>query len=258
MNTSMPIKSHTSLPKVLLNAFQENCVFDKDNKQVPLHSNISVDEAAELNRAIRDLKPSVSAEVGFAQGISTLAILQGLEDNGAGIHHVIDPFQEKFEDVGLAMVERAGLSSRMQFHRQFADEVIPNLPELDFGFIDSSHLFDLTVSEFVMMDRKLRVGGLIAFHDMWMPSLQKFLRYVLSNRSYEIERSFMPKADMKPAGSTSGLKGLLLKSIQILPGRERFFNENILTPWNSLNIPNLVILRKTGLDKRDWQFHRPF
>src|SRR5207253_9411867 len=102
----------------------------------------------------------------------------------------MDPFQEKYEDAGLAMAARAGLDSRLQFHRKFAEEVLPTLPRLQFGFIDSSHLFDLTIEEFVMMDKKLDVGGMVAFHDMWMGSLQKFLRYVLSNRAYRLVRSF--------------------------------------------------------------------
>lgn len=70
----------------------------------------------------------------------------------------------------------------MQFYRKFAEEVFPNLSSLHFVFIDSSHLFDLTVTEFVLADKKLDVGGGMAFHDMWMPSLQTFVRYVLANR----------------------------------------------------------------------------
>jgi predicted O-methyltransferase YrrM len=246
------------LPEVLRTAFERQCVIDKNGNQVDLHSNIAVSEALDLYRAVRRLKPSVSAEVGFAQGISTLAILQALEDCDAGIHHVMDPFQEKFDDVGLAMVERAGLGSRMKFYRQFADEVIPQLPELDFAFIDSSHLFDLTISEFVMVDRKLRVGGMIAFHDMWMPSLQKFLRYVLSNRAYEVVRDSGPTESVSQPEFTRRLMNHLRRAIHLIPAKDRLFRNDLLTPWNSLNIPNLVVLRKVEGDARDWQFHRDF
>jgi predicted O-methyltransferase YrrM len=173
------------LPQALLEAFHKRTVFSEQVGDMPLNSNISIPETLTLYRLLRHLKPSFSAEVGFAQGISTVAILKALSDNNAGLHHVMDPFQADYGDAGLSIVAKAGLDSRMQFHRNFAEEVIPGLPILQFGFIDSSHLFDLTICEFVMMDRKLEVGGMIAFHDMWMPSLQKFLRYVLANRSYE-------------------------------------------------------------------------
>jgi predicted O-methyltransferase YrrM len=246
------------LPKVLLDALQEQRVFDGSGKQIPLHSNIALSEAVTLYQAVSYLKPAISAEVGFAQGISALAILKALADNGTGIHHIIDPFQSKYDDVGLAMVERAGLSARMRFHRQFADEVIPHLPELEFGFIDSSHLFDLTISEFVMMDRKLKVGGMVAFHDMWMPSLQKFLRYVLANRSYELVRAFDSSLPASPRTLKQALKQFMLRALHFFPGKECFFREELLRPWQSFHSPNLVLLRKTANDNRDWKFHAKF
>ena len=251
-------QAEASLPEVLLHAFQQKRVFNARGEKIPLHSNVSLAEAATLFRLIRHLKPRVSAEVGFAQGISTLALLKAQEDNNLGMLHVIDPYQERFEDAGLAMVKRAGLSSHMQFHRAFADEVIPGLPALQFGFIDSSHLFDLTISEFVMMDRKLEVGGMIAFHDTWMPSLQKFLRYVLANRSYELVRTFdAPHATPKP-GVKNAVKHLLLRSLRFVPKGSRIFREELLKPWPSFHISNLVALRKTGPDERDWMLHQPF
>lgn len=38
--------------------------------------------------------------------------------------------------------------------------------------------------EFILADKKLKVGGMIAFHYLWMPSLRKLLRYILRNRDY--------------------------------------------------------------------------
>jgi hypothetical protein len=207
-----------ALPPTLLAALSEKFAFDAADGRVALHSNISIGEALTLYRIVRDIKPKMSAEVGFAQGISALAILKAIADNESGFHHIIDPFQDKYDDVGLAMIERARLSSRMKYHRQFADEVIPHLPELEFGFIDSSHLFDLTISEFVMMDHKLNIGGMIAFHDMWMPSLQKFLRYVLANRSYELVRTFDSPAAANPQTIKRAIKRFMLHTLHFLPG----------------------------------------
>ena len=108
------------LPPLLLEAVSKEKVYTASGASVPLHSNVALCEALVLYNIVRELKPTVSAEIGFAQGISTLAILKALEDNGSGAHHVIDPFQDKFDDVGLTMVRRSGLTSRLSFHRKFA------------------------------------------------------------------------------------------------------------------------------------------
>jgi hypothetical protein len=67
----------------------------------------------------------------------------------------MDPFQDRFENVGLAMVERVDLNALIHFHRKFPEEVFPSLPSLQFVFIDASHLFDLTISDFVLADKKV-------------------------------------------------------------------------------------------------------
>ena len=251
-------EAETMLPPTLLAAFSEGFVFDAEGDPLPLHSNISIGDATVLYRAVREIKPKISAEVGFAQGISALAILKALADNASGIHHIIDPFQDHYNDIGLAMVERAGLSAWMQFHRQYADAVIPNLPDLEFGFIDSSHLFDFTVCEFVMMDRKLKIGGMIAIHNMQMPAMQKFLRCILANRSYEMVRTFDSSGLANARRMSWAPKQFMLRALHLIPGKERIFRAEVLTPWKSMQIQNLVVLRKTASDDRDSNFYRRF
>jgi predicted O-methyltransferase YrrM len=250
-------ESHSSkLPAVLQAALREGRTLNAAGEETPLHSNVSVHEAESLYRAVTALRPQTSVEIGFALGVSATAILQGLADAGDGRHHIIDPFQERFGDAGLAMVERAGLSSRMQFHRQFAEEVVPGLPALQFAFIDSSHLFDLTIHEFVMVDKKLDDGGVIAFHDLWMPSLQKFIRHLLANRSYRVRRDFQPEPEAlswKQRGRIA-----LGRIAGGLPAGNRVFSPEFLQPWPGFRLGNLVFLEKTGIDQRDWQFHANF
>ena len=247
-----------SLPPLLRRVLAEGLAFAPDGTRVPLHSNISLEEAELLYRGLRRLRPARTLEIGLAQGISTLAILQALEDNGSGHHCVLDPFQHRFGNVGLAMVEQAGLAGRLEFHARFAEEVIPALSPVEFAFIDSSHLFDLTVAEFVLVDKKLAVGGVVGLHDLWMPSLQKVVRYALANRSYELARDWNGPALSRPVSVRQSLKRKLLRLLQVVPGKERLFREELLRPWCSITEDNLVFLRKTGEDQRDWQFHRPF
>lgn len=248
----------TDLPKLLVDAITSGKVLDGSNTLVPLQSNISLDEALTLYQVIREVKPRCSAEVGFAQGISALAILKALEDNDSGLHHVMDPFQDRFGDIGLAMVCKAGLNHRMKFHRKFAEEVFPTLPALQFVFIDSSHLFDLTLLEFVLADKKLEVGGVVAFHDMWMPSLQSFIRYVLANRAYEVVSKVNQPASLPRFSVKQRLKLCASNLFRNLQGSRSLFREEVLQPWFSMGIPNIILLRKTAEDKRDWQFHVRF
>lgn len=246
----------TSLSTDLVSAFEDNQVFNFHGEKIPLHSNISLDEAETLYQAARIIQPETSVEIGLAQGISAMALLKALTDSGTGVHHIIDPFQALFDDAGLAMVEKAGLNSRMQFHRKFPEEIVPTLPPIQFAFIDSSHLFDLTLHEFVMVDKKLEVGGVIAFHDTWMPSLQKVIRYLLTNRSYKIHRDFQPA----PLALTwrQRSKIALAHFVQRFPVCNRVFNQDFLQPWCAFQLHNLVFLEKIKEDERDWQFHATF
>ena len=175
-----------SLPEALEQVFASRQVHDAWGVPRPLAGNVSREEALTLYRVVRAVQPRTSVEIGFAQGISTTAILKALADNRCGEHHVLDPNQRHYGNCGLATVAAAGLSEYLHFHEKYAEDIIPRLPKLQFAFIDSSHLFDLTISEFVLVDKKLAVGGVIGFHDLWMPSLQKVLRYVLANRAYRL------------------------------------------------------------------------
>jgi len=251
-------REQNPLPAVLKDAFATGTIPDRDGSIHPLHSNISQEEALALYTAVKSLKPITSAEVGLANGVSAVSILQALADNAEGRHHIMDPFQVNYHDLGLEMITRAGLSDRMTFYRQFAEEVVPNLPRIQFTFIDASHLFDLTLVEFVLMDKKLDIGGMIAFHDLWMPSLQKLIRYILANRSYEIVRDFDVPQPLQRISPGRKVKSALIRLARTLPGSKRIFREEFLEPWWMLQIPNLVILRKTADDHRDWRFHAPF
>jgi Methyltransferase domain len=177
-----------NLPQVLLEVFEECRVFAPDGNAQPLESNVSQAEALELYRVVRNLRPEFSVEIGLAHGISALAILAAISANGEGHHYVIDPFQANYGYCGEAMIERAGYRDLHSFLERFPEEVLPTLPRIKFAFIDSSHLFDLTLLEFVLIDKKLEVGGIVALHDTWMPSIQAVLRFILGNRPYEICR----------------------------------------------------------------------
>lgn len=248
---------HSGLPPVLREAFRTQSVYDSNGNTRALASNVSPDEALELYLLVRELKPKVTVEIGFAQGISTVAILSALADNGLGTHHVIDPYQPDWGNAGLELVRRAGLEGHLKFHQAFAEDIIPRLPNLDFGFIDGSHLFDFTLLEFILIDKKLATGGVIAFHDSWMPSIRKALRYILRNRNYRLARNESSYLN-KQLSLSQALISLISRVLSGMPFSKRVFSPELLSYSSEVKLPNLVICQKDLDDTRDWLFHNTF
>jgi predicted O-methyltransferase YrrM len=237
-------------------AVSEGKVVNDKGELVSLAHNVSLNEASTLYNLVRHMAPASTAEIGFAQGISTLALLQAQEHNNLGYHHVVDPFQSSWQNAGVAMVDRAKLGHRMTLHEKFPEEVFPSLPSLDFVFIDGSHLFDLTMLDFVLADKRLRVGGVIGFHDTWMLSIRKVLRYILTNRAYKpltvSERCNLSKRQK--------VTRFVSSVVSYFPYRATVFNSRIVAPFHTLGLDfgNLVFVQKQDDDKRDWHFHAEF
>jgi hypothetical protein len=218
---------------------------------------INQQEQQGMFNLLSSLQPGYTAEIGCANGASTTVIAQALEHNGKGHHFAVDPFQSSFwHDAGKVKVSAANLSQRVTFHDEFPERVFHTLPELDFVFIDGSHLFDFTIVDFVVADKRLKVGGILAFHDTWMGAVRGVLRFVLSNRAYEpfnvgphsrpisAFRRFRHRAAIQLARLISGDSDLI-------------YNR---TPFERLALDrsNLVFIRKTGEDTRDWRFFQEF
>jgi predicted O-methyltransferase YrrM len=214
-------------------------------------------EALQLYSAVRELRPAASAEIGFCCGGSGLAILKALEDNGQGVHHACDPYQASYAHrAGLRNVEAAGLAGRLRFHEAFPEEVVPSLPRLQFAFIDASHLFDLSIHDFVLIDKRLDVDGVVGFHDLWMPSLRKVVRYILANRAYEV---YSADGDSPSHGKATLIRRFVAAAARSIPRASEFFSQEVLHPWASLGVTgNLALLRKTAYDGRDWRHFVPF
>lgn len=151
-----------TLPDVLVQALASKTAFAPDGTTRPLESNISREEAESLYAAVRSIQPICSLEIGLAHGISALAILAAISANGSlGHHYIIDPLQKNYANCGEAMICKAGLADRHTFLERFPEEVIPQLPRLQFAFIDASHLFDLTMMEFVLVVLFLNYNDII-------------------------------------------------------------------------------------------------
>jgi hypothetical protein len=250
------------LPQIVLDAFESWSVLAESGERLPLDSNVSLVEALALHRAVKENHCQSTAEVGLAKGISATAIVSAIAGHPGAMHDVMDPYQTKYGNAGLRMLRDSGLSPHFRHYSQYAEEVFPSLPALDFVFIDASHLFDYTMVEFILADKKLKVGGMIAFHDLWMPSLRKLLRYILRNRDYAIERTYSDQArgevSSKRLTTRQRLHNVASALGRTMPKSDAWLSDELRYPWHQFGLNNMVFIKKQSNDSRDWRHFRPF
>jgi predicted O-methyltransferase YrrM len=146
--------------------------------------------ARAIARLVLDLQLVSTLETGMAYGLSTLAICGVHEERGEGEHVAIDPHQSSdWQGIGRLNLERAGLDHRARVIEARSDEALPRLREegvrIDFALIDGLHLFDAALVDFFHTDRMLEIGGVVVFHDTWMPAIAQAAEFVRTNRAYE-------------------------------------------------------------------------
>ena len=146
-------------------------------------------------RALRDLVVAQGAtrtlETGMALGVSTVWIAEALHLQGGGSHVAIDPRQDTgYLSLGRQSVESAGYSDYVEVITQQSHRALPRLEgerrTFELAFIDGMHLFDFALVDFFYVDRMLDDGGVVVFHDMWMPALRKVVGFIRQNRAYEL------------------------------------------------------------------------
>jgi predicted O-methyltransferase YrrM len=139
-----------------------------------------------LHAIVRDTAARRSLETGMAFGVASLAICQGLVENGGGHHTSVDPWQKQwYNGIGLTNVKRAGYESMHRFLGEPSYFALPRLLEagerFDFVFIDGNHRFEYILLDFFYAQRMLEVGGRIVLHDVWLPSVRKVMTFVARN-----------------------------------------------------------------------------
>ena len=224
-----------------------------------VESGITSVEAQVLSGLLGRERPEATAEIGCANGGSTEVIAQALEQNGKGHHFAVDPFQADYwKSAGKIRLSAANLSHRVTFHDQYPERVFHTLPELDFVFIDGSHLFDFTIMDFVVSDRQLKVGGIMAFHDTWMPSVRSVLRFILLNRSYEPLCLTPVPGRLRLSRWRRFRYHAALTAARWISGESDLVTKRTTFDRLGLDRGNLVFIRKTGGDTRDWRFFQEF
>ena len=147
------------------------------------------------------LKPKRTLEIGLCYGGSCLVLTASHKDLGAPPvqqHTAIDPFQtEYWDDVGLLLTEKAGLSGYLEFIPAKSCVALAELLKAgrtyDLVYIDGSHLFEDVFVDLYFVTRLLSPGGVVALDDSADPHIAKVLSFVRSNL-----RGILQPVDLAP------------------------------------------------------------
>ncbi|MFN0111791.1 MAG: class I SAM-dependent methyltransferase [Blastocatellia bacterium] len=177
---------------VLESIVKTRCTVLQTGEEVTVSSDIDEACGRVLQRAIQASRPRVGVEVGLAFGISTLYILEAMNDCGGEKLIGMDPAQHDryWRGGGLQNIRRAGYERLYEFHEDTSQQVLPRLvsqgQRIEFAFIDGWHTFDHTLIDFFYIDQMLAVGGIVVFDDVGYPAIRRVCDFVIANRDYEI------------------------------------------------------------------------
>ena len=123
-------------------------------------------------------------EVGMADGMSAIAILQAL--NGEGTLTSIDPHQSTYwSNNGIKNIQFLNLEKNHTLIEKFDYVALPELlskgEKYDLIFIDGSHIFDNVIHNNFYADMLLKVGGILINDDLWMPAVKTAYNFIKNN-----------------------------------------------------------------------------
>ena len=127
-------------------------------------SPIKSNEAEFIFNFLTEKKLSKTLETGFAYAKSASHIIAATRSR----HIAIDPFQDKYQNLGKENIEALGLDNFLELHEDYSHHVLPKLldrkEKFDFIFIDGDHKFDGIFVDFYYSDLLLEKGGYILLH----------------------------------------------------------------------------------------------
>lgn len=228
---------------------------------IAVHSHVGEGSGRVIQHAIEVAKPKLACEVGLAYGISSLYILDAMQQHGNGRLIGMDPAQHDgtWRGGGLFNLQRAGFIDRYEFHEDTSQRVLPRLAaagtRIQFGFIDGWHTFDHTLVDFFYIDQMLDVGGVLVPDDVGYPSLRRLAHFMVTNRDYEI-------LDYDPLPTKvswrSKLKSVTQKLLHPLV-RDNFTpGSSTVALEREVDKAQLIALRKRGHDQRSFDHFVPF
>jgi predicted O-methyltransferase YrrM len=192
---STPIMDEQSaiVNRVISDTLRVGSITLPNGQQRKFDCGVSLSDALQLAAVVRTHRARYTAETGMGDGISSLAICAALRSlRVEGCRHIaIDPLQlSAYGGAALCLLKQNGLDG---FCRLMAGPTHTEAPKLilegltlDFAFIDGHHTFDYAFIDFFMLDKMLKPGGIVAFHDSHSPQLRRVINFIRSHRKYKL------------------------------------------------------------------------
>ena len=236
----------------------------ENGETISFTSAIDIDEAEFISWLIQKYHPVRTIEIGFAEGASSLAILDSLSGWKAE-HTIIDPFQStQWKNIGVNLLNKFGYSNFKLIEKksEFAlPDLLENNEKFDLAFIDGYHTFDHTLLDAFYLTKMLNTGGLLIIDDVQMPAINKCIRYLYN---YPCLRYV---ASSKPGARTSSRKVVdtFKKSVGLVSGlmpsrlRSEVFDGSVLKSDPQLGLTSsMIAFEKVHEDEREWNWWKPF
>jgi tetratricopeptide (TPR) repeat protein len=178
-------------PRALLDSmYRAEPQLGSDGQLHPINPMVKItpEEGALLVQLYAELRPQRTLEVGLGYGFSTLFFMMAMQQFGGGHHIAIDPNQHKsFHGIGKTRVSLLQMEDRFTLIEQPSAKALTLLAagglQAQLIFIDGDHRFDSALVDFFLADAICAPNGIIIFDDIWMPSLQRVVRFIANNRS---------------------------------------------------------------------------
>jgi predicted O-methyltransferase YrrM len=155
---------------------------------------ISVAEGNALRAWVRREDAAETIEIGLGYGVAALFVCDGLLRNEAAAprHVALDPNQRsRFGNVGLQLLEDAGVRELVEFHERPSEYALPSLAEkgriFDLAVVDGNHRFDAVFLDLVYLGRLLRPGGIAFLDDYQLPAIATAAAFFLTNCAWKLE-----------------------------------------------------------------------
>ncbi|HYC29184.1 MAG TPA: class I SAM-dependent methyltransferase [Chitinophagaceae bacterium] len=192
---------------VIEGIFKSRQTQDISGKSHVVNDMVARTEARILYNMAVKAQAKTTIEVGLAYGVSALAFCQAHDDLGTnGKHYAVDPNQSTtYNSAAIAANRKAGFEKYLEVIEKPSHMGLPGLIEqgikVDAAFIDGWHTFDYTLIDFYLIDKLLKPGGYVAFHDVYGRSKQKVINFILTHRKYQIAHELM-QFDGEPRAHT--------------------------------------------------------
>jgi len=138
-------------------------------------------------------------EVGLGYGISALFVCESLLDNGdeTARHVVIDPHQAtRFADIGLQVLDEAGVAGMVEYHAEESQVVLPRLlaegRRFDLAFVDGRHRFEAVFVDLYYLGRIVRTGGVVFIDDYQLPVVARATSLFSTDLGWTVEHVSAP------------------------------------------------------------------